>query len=208
VENARLYEAATRQRRESEVVAALAAEINRSLDLDRVLQQVAEAATALCKGDVTHIALSEGGTDAFLLRLSIGSRLADSHRLRPARGLGSRVLTTGRPYRSADVREEPNIPPEHRARIETEGMRSVLVVPIHGEDTVEGLIYISRRTVAPFSEHDEAVGRQPTTRPSPSATAGSSPPSGRPRPRPTPPTGPRTTSWRRCRTSCARRSTP
>jgi signal transduction histidine kinase/CheY-like chemotaxis protein len=160
VENARLYEAATRQRRESEVVAALAAEINRSLDLDRVLQQVAEAATALCKGDVTHIALSEGGTDAFLLRLSIGSRLADSHRLRPARGLGSRVLTTGRPYRSADVREEPNIPPEHRARIETEGMRSVLVVPIHGEDTVEGLIYISRRTVAPFSEHDEAVGRQ------------------------------------------------
>jgi signal transduction histidine kinase/integral membrane sensor domain MASE1 len=161
VDNARLYEEATRQHRESEVVAALAAEINRSLDLDRVLQQVAEAAMALCRGDVTHIALSESGTDAFVLRLSVGSRLGEGNiRLRPARGLGARVLTTGRPYRSADVREEPNIPPDHRARLETEEMRSVMIVPIHGEDTVEGLIYVSRRTVAPFSEHDEAVGQR------------------------------------------------
>lgn len=38
VDNARLYEEAMRQRREFDVVAALAAEINRSLDLDRVLQ--------------------------------------------------------------------------------------------------------------------------------------------------------------------------
>ncbi|HEX6212359.1 MAG TPA: MASE1 domain-containing protein [Methylomirabilota bacterium] len=161
VDNARLYEEATRQQRESAVVAALAAEINRSLDLDRVLQQVAEAATSLCKGDVTHIALSEPGTDAYVLRLSVGSRLAeDNLRLRPARGLGSRVLTTGRPYRSADVHEEPGIHPDHLARMETEGMRSVMMVPIHGEDTVEGLIYVSRRRVAPFTEADEAVGQR------------------------------------------------
>ncbi len=161
VDNARLYEEATRQHRESEVVAALAAEINRSLDLDRVLQQVAEAATALCRGDVTHIALSEPRTDAFLLRLSVGSRLAEGNlRLRPARGLGNHALTSGRPYRSADVREEPNIPPEHRARMETEGMRSVMIVPIRGEDAVDGLIYVSRRTVSPFSAPDEAVGQR------------------------------------------------
>jgi signal transduction histidine kinase/integral membrane sensor domain MASE1 len=161
VDNARLFGEATRQHRESEVVAALAAEINRSLDLDRVLQQVAEAASALCRGDVTHIALSEPGTDAFVIRLAVGSRLGDGDvRLRPARGLGSHVLTTGRPYRSGDVREEPHIPPEHRSRLETEGMRSVMIVPIHGEGTIEGLIYVSRRTVSPFSQEDEAVGQR------------------------------------------------
>jgi signal transduction histidine kinase len=39
-------------------------------------------------------------------------------------------------------------------------MRSVMIVPIHGEGTIEGLIYVSRRTVSPFSQEDEAVGQR------------------------------------------------
>jgi signal transduction histidine kinase/integral membrane sensor domain MASE1/CheY-like chemotaxis protein len=159
VENARLYEEATRQRRESEVVAALAAEINRSLDLDRVLQQVAEAATALCAGDVTHIALSEPGSDTLRLRLAVGSRIpADSDlRLAPGKGLGGQVLITGRPLRTADARADPALHEDHRNVVEVEEIRSGMVVPIRGEDKIEGLIYVSRRRVAPFSAHDEAV---------------------------------------------------
>jgi len=162
VENARLYEEATRERRESEVVAALAAEINRSLDLDHVLQQVAEATTALCHGDVTHIALSEPGSDAPRLRLAVGARIdADPDlRLGPGKGLGGRVLTTGRPLRTPDAREDPRIHPDHRRLIEAEGIRSGMVVPVLGEGRVEGLIYVSRRTVAPFSEHDETICRR------------------------------------------------
>ena len=162
VENARLYEEAMRQRRESEVVAALAAEINRSLDLDHVLQQVAEATTALCHGDVTHIALSEPGSDAPRLRLAVGARIAADPDLRlgPGKGLGGRVLTTGRPLRTPDAREDPRIHPDHRRLIEAEGIRSGMVVPILGEGRVEGLIYVSRRTVAPFSEHDETICRR------------------------------------------------
>jgi signal transduction histidine kinase/integral membrane sensor domain MASE1/CheY-like chemotaxis protein len=162
VENARLYEEAMRQRRESEVVAALAAEINRSLDLDHVLQQVAEAATALCHGDVTHIALTEPGSDAPRLRLAVGARIdADPDlRMGPGKGLGGRVLTTGRPLRTADAREDPRIHPDHQRLIEAEGIRSGMVVPVLGEGRVEGLIYVSRRTVAPFSEHDETICRR------------------------------------------------
>ncbi len=162
VENARLYEEATRQRRESEVVAALAAEINRSLDLDHVLQQVAEATTALCHGDVTHIALSEPGSAAPRLRLAVGARIdADPDlRLGPGKGLGGRVLTTGRPLRTPDAREDPRIHHDHRRLIEAEGIRSGMVVPVLGEGRVEGLIYVSRRTVAPFSEHDETICRR------------------------------------------------
>jgi signal transduction histidine kinase/integral membrane sensor domain MASE1/ActR/RegA family two-component response regulator len=159
VENARLFEEAMRQRRESEVVAALAAEINRSLDLDRVLQQVAEAATALCGGDVTHITLSEPGSDTLRLRLGVGSRIpADSDlRLGPGRGLGGRVLTTGRPLRVADARVDPAVHADHRGVVELEEIRSGMIVPIRGEDQIEGLIYVSRRRVAPFSAHDETI---------------------------------------------------
>jgi signal transduction histidine kinase/integral membrane sensor domain MASE1/CheY-like chemotaxis protein len=159
VENARLYEEATRRRRESEVVAALAAEINRSLDVDHVLHQVAEAATALCAGDVTHIALTEPGSEALRLRLGVGSRLpVDSdQRMVPGQGLGGHVLATGRPVRTADVREDPRAHADHRGLVELEEIRSGLVVPIRGEDRIEGLIYVSRRRVAPFTEHDEIV---------------------------------------------------
>ena len=161
IDNARLYEEATRQRRESEVVAALAAEINRSLDLDHVLQQVAEAATALCAADVTHIALSEPATESLRLRLAVGSRIpadADSDlRLGPGKGLGGQVLATGRPVRADDVREDPRLHQDHRDVVDLEEIRSGMVVAIRGEDKVEGLIFVSRRRVAPFSEHDETI---------------------------------------------------
>jgi signal transduction histidine kinase/integral membrane sensor domain MASE1 len=162
VENARLYEEATRQRRESEVVAALAAEMNRSLDLDHVLQQVAEAATTLCNGDVTHIALGEPGSDTLRVRLAVGARhiAPGDLRLGPGRGLGGHVLATGRPYRSVDARHDPLRHPDQPSPIDTEGIRAVLIVPIHGEDVVEGLIYVGRRTVALFSERDEAIGQR------------------------------------------------
>jgi signal transduction histidine kinase/integral membrane sensor domain MASE1 len=159
VDNARLYEEAMRQRREFDVVAALAAEINRSLDLDRVLQQVAEAAQALCNGDVVHIALSEPGADALRLRLTVGarSRLNPDLRLGPGKGLGGQVLASGRPYRTQDARQDPLLHSDHVGVVDAEGIRSGMIVPIHGEDKVEGLIYVSRRTVRPFVEHEETV---------------------------------------------------
>jgi signal transduction histidine kinase/integral membrane sensor domain MASE1/CheY-like chemotaxis protein len=159
VDNARLYEDATRQRRESEVVAALAAEINRSLDLDHVLQQVAEAATALCGGDVTHIALSEPDSEAVRLRLAVGSRLQTDRDVRfaPGQGLGGLVLTMRRPLRTGDARDDPRVDQTHRQVIDVEDVRSAMIVPIPGEDRVEGLIYVSRRRVAPFSQHDETI---------------------------------------------------
>jgi signal transduction histidine kinase len=160
VDNARLYEEAMQQRREFDVVAALAAEINRSLDLDRVLQQVAEAALALCSGDVVHLALAEPGTDTLRLRLAVGSRarLGADLGISAGKGLGGVVLVTGRPYRTVDARRDPAVNPDHLGVIEAEGIRSGLIVPIHGEDAIEGLIYVSRRTVRPFGQHEETIG--------------------------------------------------
>jgi len=120
---------------------------------------VAEAAIALCAGDVTHIALSEPGSDALRLRVGVGSRLpAETEgRLVPGAGLGGRVLATGRPVRTLDVRDDPHAHADHRPVVDLEEIRSGLVVPIRGEDKIAGLIYVSRRRVAPFTEHDEII---------------------------------------------------
>ena len=162
MDNARLYEEAMRQRREFDVVAALAAEINRSLDLDRVLQQVAEAAQALCGGDVVHIALSEPGSDALRLRLAVGSRarLGADLGVTPGKGLGGHVLVTGRPYRTVDARRDPLVHPDHLGVIAAESIRSGMILPIHGDERPQGLVYVSRRAVRPFSEHEETIGQR------------------------------------------------
>ena len=108
---------------------------------------------------MTHIALSEPGSEALRLRLAVGSRLQTDRELRlgPGEGLGGLVLSTGRPLRTADARHDPRVDPDHRLAIDVEYVRSEMIVPIPGEDSIEGLIYVSRRRVAPFSEHDETI---------------------------------------------------
>jgi signal transduction histidine kinase/integral membrane sensor domain MASE1/CheY-like chemotaxis protein/putative methionine-R-sulfoxide reductase with GAF domain len=160
VENARLFEEAMQQRRESDVIAALAADINRALDVDRVLQRVAEAVVALCSADVSRIALHDAEADTMSFRVGVGIGAvapAADVRLRPGQGIGGWVMTTGRPYRSADVAEDPKRHPDFQPMIDAGSFRSVMIVPIHGESGVEGLICVGRRTVRPFNEREEMI---------------------------------------------------
>jgi signal transduction histidine kinase/CheY-like chemotaxis protein/integral membrane sensor domain MASE1/putative methionine-R-sulfoxide reductase with GAF domain len=159
IENARLFEEAMAQRRESDVIAALAADINRALDVDRVLQRVAEAVVALCGADVSRIALHDEGTGTFSFRLGVGpgGAAGASPRIRAGEGIGGWVLATGRPYRAADIAEDPRRHPDFQPMIDAGNFRSVLIVPIHGEAGVEGLICVGRREVRPFSEREEMI---------------------------------------------------
>ena len=77
--------------------------------------------------------------------------------VQPGKGLGGWVLTTGRPYRTADVTQDPLRHPNYQPLIEREGSRAILIVPIHGEAGVEGLIYAARRARRAFSERDEMI---------------------------------------------------
>jgi signal transduction histidine kinase/integral membrane sensor domain MASE1 len=161
VENARLYQDATRQRHESDVIAALAAEISGALDLDHVLLRVTEAAASLCEGDFARTAFREPGAETMTFRFAVGTRgsVADYAHVRvlAGKGLGGLVMTTGQPYRTADVAHDPHLHPDYRWMAEAEGSRAVMVVPIRAEGRVEGLIYVNRRTSRPFTERDEQV---------------------------------------------------
>jgi len=159
LENAALFAREQRLRAVAEVMAALATELNASLDLGRVLQRVAEAARDLCEADVVRIALHDGDR-GMVYRWLLGTRATGYDRLvlEPGRGFAGRVLETGRPYRTADAAADPAVDPERgRYFIETEGVRTAMVVPIRSHGRITGLIYLARRTPRPFTDDDERM---------------------------------------------------
>ncbi len=79
IENARLYAEAERQRREGEVVAAIAQRITATLDLDVVLQDVTEEARRLCGSDLAQIALRDASTDTLAFRYRAGAHAERLH---------------------------------------------------------------------------------------------------------------------------------
>jgi GAF domain-containing protein/ActR/RegA family two-component response regulator len=159
LENARLLEDATQRRREAELVASLAQQINASLDLDAILARVSEAARDLCRADLAWIALSDRDTGAMLLRHWPGARGSgyEGIRIEPGKGIGGQVLLTGRPFRTDDYAEDPRIAKDYLGIVDQEGIVTALVVPIQTEGRIEGLLYAENRTPHPFTPQDEAI---------------------------------------------------
>jgi PAS domain S-box-containing protein len=157
IENARLYGETQRRQREAEVLTSLAQSITASLDLDTVLQRVAEGAKRLCGGDVAAIALLEVDTLAF--RTWAGSVTPDyaALRIRAGQGLGGKVLVEGRTIRTANYREDPNIPPDFHELARTESVLAEIAVPIFIDGKVIGVLFVMHRTTRVFSQADEAV---------------------------------------------------
>jgi signal transduction histidine kinase/CheY-like chemotaxis protein len=147
--------------RRAALLAALARSIAVSLDLDTILQTVAEGARELCRSDLSAIALREPETGEMVFRVRAGERFIQSDRLtvQPGRGAGGRVLEMGKPFRSDKLSEEPVFADDAAFRevIETEQIVTMMVVPITIGDRVEGLLYVNNRTPRPFTDHDEAI---------------------------------------------------
>jgi PAS domain S-box-containing protein len=138
-------------------VGEIARSITASLDIDTVLQRIADGAQALCKSDTAVIFLRSG--DAMLPRYRVGPWPSNypAFRVRPGEGLGGLVMQTGRPARSTDYGADPRVSPTYHAMVRETGTVALMVVPIVVRGEVTGLLYISNRTARPFSDEDEAV---------------------------------------------------
>jgi len=147
--------------RRAALLASLARSIAASLDLDTILQTVAEGARELCRSDLSAIALREPDTGDMVFRVRAGVRLHSGDRLtvEMGRGAGGRVLDTGKPFRSDDLSQEPAFADDagYREIVNTERIVTVMVVPITIDERIEGLLYVDNRTVRPFTDHDEAI---------------------------------------------------
>jgi signal transduction histidine kinase/integral membrane sensor domain MASE1/ActR/RegA family two-component response regulator len=155
--------AARRQAEEAErrlgFLGETARSITSSLDLDTVLQRIADGAQALCRSDTSAIFLRDGDTDTLAPRYRVGPwlRAYETLRIRPGEGLGGQVMATGRPLRTGSYRDDPRAP-RHLHRVADEaGVTAVMVVPILVRGGVGGLLYIGNGTARTFTDEDETV---------------------------------------------------
>jgi signal transduction histidine kinase/ActR/RegA family two-component response regulator len=150
--------------RRAALLGELARSITASLELDAILQTVAEGARELCRSDLSAIALREADTGAIVFRYRAGDRPDDGERrvVVPGRGAGGLVLETGRPVRSDDAARDPRFAgdPVYVAAVRRERIVTLLVVPIAFGTRIEGLLYVDNRSTRPFTDHDEAILRQ------------------------------------------------
>jgi signal transduction histidine kinase/DNA-binding response OmpR family regulator len=159
LQNAELYAAAERRRREAEVMAELAREMNSSLELDVVLDRVVHGARDLCEADFARIALRREPDGAFAFRYGTGLRsdVWTRFAIEPGKGSGGHVLATGQPFRTADYFDDPRITQDYAEVARAEGTVAEMVVPIRSGDEIEGLLYVTNRSRRPFTDRDEAV---------------------------------------------------
>ncbi len=159
IRNARLYAEAERGRREADVFAELARDLNASLDLDVVLQRVADAARELCKADLARIALRRPGSEAMAFHYIAGT-LYPAYRdipVEPGKGVGGQVLLTGRPFRTDDYANDPRITKDYVEAVRADSVVAVMGVPVRVESRVEGLLFVDGRPPRRFTDRDEAV---------------------------------------------------
>jgi PAS domain S-box-containing protein len=161
VRGAKLYEEAERQRREAEVVAQLASDINASLNLKTIFQRVARGAKELCGSNLAWVALRDYGSEAIVFRYRAQDRPYgyETICIEPGKGLGGQVLVVGRPCRTDYYTEDPQIisQEEFVKVVRNNRIITAMAVPIKLEDCVEGLIYVANQNHRPFSDQDEAI---------------------------------------------------
>jgi GAF domain-containing protein/ActR/RegA family two-component response regulator len=158
LENARLFDDAARRGREAELVAELSRTINASRDLDTILPRLVEGARDLCAGDFALIALRPVGAEEAAARCWVGA--TQDYRdvvVRPGRGIGGVALASGQSRRTRGDRNELGASEEYRELARQEGLLATMEVPIPGEDRVEGVLFVARRTRHAFTDRDEST---------------------------------------------------
>jgi GAF domain-containing protein len=150
-------DAEERRRRENAVLGRVTADVNASLDLDSVLQQVAEGARELSGSDVVGVALRETDTDAMIFRYWSGAHGVNNASLRVdgGTGLAAKVMALGRAVRTDRYASDPSISKEYVAAAERETISSLLAVPIVVGNRVEGIIYVGNHQPRVFTAVDE-----------------------------------------------------
>jgi PAS domain S-box-containing protein len=151
------------RRREAEVVAELTRSISASLDVDTVLQRVCAAARDLTGADTAAIALPEDPEAAMPETMTVRARVAPGapeqpvRKIERGRGIGGRVMETGRPFRTDNYRTDPRFTKDYSDPAGEAGTVTALVAPIRADGRVGGLLYVTNLGPRPFTDGHESV---------------------------------------------------
>jgi sugar diacid utilization regulator/GAF domain-containing protein len=165
----------------SETLHRLSMEIVGSLDMDRVLLTIANAAARLVTSEVagvflTHAAEYPGGTGSapgaggaeagggpgaeLRMQCVVGHRTVETARLRipSGRGIAGKVLASGRPERIDDYVTTTAITMDFLGTAIQEGTQSGLSVPMFdASGAIIGVLAVWRRRPSVYSDEDEAL---------------------------------------------------
>src|SRR6185312_16127555 len=124
-------------------------------DMQKVAQLVIERARAILETDMAFIATRDPEDNALRLVACVGNRTKEFMGFaRPVeRGI---AVYERRPLYSADFLNDNRLShhPDTDAKIRAEGLRSVLVVPLTGCESIVGMICIGKRSVHSFTERE------------------------------------------------------
>jgi GAF domain-containing protein len=139
IENAWLYEDAQRQAEQSGALYDLSQHVNATLNLDRVLDFVAESVVNLLNVDKFALLLVDPKSGRLVARLSRGIDSDDFAHYQPGlgEGIAGWVYEWQTPQAVANIAADPR---DRTASLDRFGVASVLCVPMHVGDEVIGIL--------------------------------------------------------------------
>ncbi|MGH2586632.1 MAG: PAS domain S-box protein [Dehalococcoidia bacterium] len=154
-ERDRLHAETVRWAREVEILLDATAALNAAHDPESAIRAIAERAALLCQAEIASVGMRQD-EELVIDRLRIGGDWTRIEYKLPARGsIISRVIASGRPYRSDDLAKDRYSDHMWDAR---HGFRTQLSVPLVGsERQVLGVVSLYNKTDGPFTEGDQAA---------------------------------------------------
>ncbi len=151
VENARLYLIIKNKVKELATVFEVGKSITSTLQLDRVLAEVASSVREVMKADAVMIMnLNEANQVLTVIRSEGFNRLSGGYTVRVGAGIAGIAAKVGRPMilHDDDLQSSPYKFPEH---VRDEGLKTVLSVPLKVRDRIIGLINIYKKVIFHYS---------------------------------------------------------
>lgn len=155
--NARQHAALQRRLQESEAFASISMALNKTLDLDQILQLIVDSADDIIPSvqrAVIHILSEENGQMLVPTAVAGPVRKTNSKfSMHPGKGVAGQVIASGETINVPDIEQDPHFIP---AKTDNP-IRSLLVAPIQREDRRLGTISLISPTKHAFSSDDEQL---------------------------------------------------
>jgi signal transduction histidine kinase len=148
---ARLYEETRQALEQSEALRRIGQELAGSMDLDQILELVANFARLLLSADFTGVLIEESDR-VFTLRAVSGTHVIDAGEIRYEFGFGlaGRAVAARRSLVVQGFPDNPEFPPEEFPFLAAERAQSALVTPLRLGDQILGALIVSCRTAHIF----------------------------------------------------------
>jgi diguanylate cyclase (GGDEF)-like protein/PAS domain S-box-containing protein len=151
IERAQSYEAEKRRAHDLSLLYELSRQTSESLDLEQVLQHIAQVAVDAVGADAASLSLLiEPGQAQTVASVGLSARFRGRTTVRPA-GVTMTVIKTGKPVAVADTGNGNNIA---NPVIAEEGMRSFIALPMAGPARIIGAMMVFFRSRRTFSDED------------------------------------------------------